>query len=80
MIIAINPRNHRQDLSERSLRFRKRGIIDTLRYDLRRLHLSIRGDPKDPSFENWTEETVSFICSDLKDISRYAYVSNYAYK
>jgi tRNA threonylcarbamoyl adenosine modification protein (Sua5/YciO/YrdC/YwlC family) len=26
------------------------------------------------------EKPLSFICSDLKDISRYAYVSNYAYK
>jgi tRNA threonylcarbamoyl adenosine modification protein (Sua5/YciO/YrdC/YwlC family) len=85
MILAINPENPQLRLIHRVEEILERGGIigyptDTvygLGCDLfhpeaiRKIHRLKKLDAKKP---------LSFICSDLKDISRYAYVSNYAYK
>jgi tRNA threonylcarbamoyl adenosine modification protein (Sua5/YciO/YrdC/YwlC family) len=85
MIIAINPKNPQARLIRKVVEvLEKGGIIgyptDTI-YGvgcdlfnpeaIRKIHRLKKLDEKKP---------LSFICSDLKDISRYAYVSNYAYK
>jgi tRNA threonylcarbamoyl adenosine modification protein (Sua5/YciO/YrdC/YwlC family) len=85
MIIAINPKNPQTRLIRKVVEvLEKGGIIgyptDTI-YGvgcdlfnpeaIRKIHRLKKLDEKKP---------LSFICSDLKDISRYAYVSNYAYK
>ena len=85
MIITVNPENPQLRLIRKVVEvLRKGGVIgyptDTvygLGCDLfspeaiRKIHRLKRTEKKKP---------LSFICSDLKDISRYAYVSNYAYK
>jgi tRNA threonylcarbamoyl adenosine modification protein (Sua5/YciO/YrdC/YwlC family) len=85
MIITINPRNPQSRLIRKVVEvLEKGGVIgyptDTI-YGvgcdlfnpeaIRKIHRLKKLDGKKP---------LSFICSDLKDISRYAYVSNYAYK
>jgi len=85
MIININPKNPQQRLIRKVVEFVERGGVigyptDTI-YGIgcdlfnpeaiRKVHRLKKLDGKKP---------LSFICSDLKDISRYAYVSNYAYK
>ena len=85
MIIAINPRNPQARLIRKVVEILEKGGIigyptDTI-YGvgcdlfnpeaIRKIHRLKKLDEKKP---------LSFICSDLKDISRYAYVSNYAYK
>ena len=85
MIITINPRNPQSRLIRKVIEvLEKGGIIgyptDTI-YGvgcdlfnpeaIRKIHRLKKLDGKKP---------LSFICSDLKDISHYAYVSNYAYK
>src|SRR3990170_626642 len=85
MIIAINPKNPQLRLIRKVVEvLQKGGIIgyptDTI-YGvgcdlfnpeaIRRIHRLKKLDGKKP---------LSFICFDLKDIRRYAYVSNYAYK
>jgi tRNA threonylcarbamoyl adenosine modification protein (Sua5/YciO/YrdC/YwlC family) len=85
MIIAINLKNPQLRLIRKVVEvLEKGGIIgyptDTI-YGLgcdlfnpeaiRKIHRLKKSDGRKP---------LSFICSDLKDISRYAYVSNYAYK
>jgi tRNA threonylcarbamoyl adenosine modification protein (Sua5/YciO/YrdC/YwlC family) len=85
MIIAINPRNPQRRLIRKVVEIiEKGGVIgyptDTI-YGvgcdlfnpeaIRKVHRLKKLDGKKP---------LSFICSDLKDISRYAFVSNYAYK
>jgi len=85
MILAINPKNPQVRLIRRVVEtLEKGGVIayptDTI-YGLgcdlfnpdsiRKIHRLKKMDGKKP---------LSFICADLKDISRYAYVSNYAYK
>jgi len=85
MIISINPKNPQLRLIRRVVEvLEKGGIIgyptDTI-YGvgcdlfhpeaIRRIHRLKKTEATKP---------LSFICSDLKDISRYAYVSNYAYK
>ncbi len=85
MIITINPKNPQARLVQKVVDvLEKGGIIgyptDTI-YGvgcdlfnpeaIRKIHRLKKMDGKKP---------LSFICSDLKDISRYAYVSNYAYK
>ncbi len=85
MIISINPKNPQPRLIRRVVEvLEKGGIIgyptDTI-YGvgcdlfhpeaIRRIHRLKKTEATKP---------LSFICSDLKDISRYAYVSNYAYK
>jgi len=84
MIITINPKNPQLRLIRRVM-----GVLEggsdriSHRYDLwvgcdlfkpeaiRKIHRLKKLEGKKP---------LSFICSDLKDISQYAYVSNYAYK
>jgi tRNA threonylcarbamoyl adenosine modification protein (Sua5/YciO/YrdC/YwlC family) len=85
MIITINPKNPQPRLIRRVAEVLKEGGVvgyptDTI-YGIgcdlfnpeaiRRIHRLKRLEGK---------KLLSFICSDLKDISRYAYVSNYAYK
>lgn len=85
MLIHINPRNPQPRLINQSVRvLREGGIIayptDTYygigcdimnKKAIERIYRLKHRDPKKP---------FSFICSDLKNISRYAKVSNYAYK
>jgi len=85
MIITINPKNPQLRLIRKVVEgLKKGGVIgyptDTI-YGvgcdlfnpeaIRKIHWIKKIDGKKP---------LSFICSDLNDISRYAYVSNYAYK
>ncbi len=85
MIITINPKNPQPRLIRRVVEVLKEGGVvgyptDTI-YGIgcdlfnpeaiRRIHRLKKLEGK---------KLLSFICSDLKDISRYAYVSNYAYK
>ncbi|HYA90576.1 MAG TPA: L-threonylcarbamoyladenylate synthase [Thermodesulfobacteriota bacterium] len=85
MIITINPKNPQPRLVRRVVEVLKEGGVvgyptDTI-YGIgcdlfnpeaiRRIHRLKKLEGK---------KLLSFICSDLKDISRYAYVSNYAYK
>jgi tRNA threonylcarbamoyl adenosine modification protein (Sua5/YciO/YrdC/YwlC family) len=85
MILAINSKNPQARLIRKVVEvLEKGGLIgyptDTI-YGvgcdlfnpeaIRKIHRLKKSDGKKP---------LSFICSDLKDISRYAYVSNYAYK
>jgi tRNA threonylcarbamoyl adenosine modification protein (Sua5/YciO/YrdC/YwlC family) len=85
MIITINPKNPQPRLIRKVVEVLKNGGVigyptDTI-YGvgcnlfnpeaIRKVHRLKKMDGKKP---------LSFICSDLKDISRYAYVSNYAYK
>ena len=85
MIITINPKNPQPRLIRRVVEVLNEGGVvgyptDTI-YGIgcdlfspeaiRRIHRLKKLEGK---------KLLSFICSDLKDISRYAYVSNYAYK
>jgi tRNA threonylcarbamoyl adenosine modification protein (Sua5/YciO/YrdC/YwlC family) len=85
MIITINPNNPQARLIRKVIEILEKGGVigyptDTI-YGvgcdlfnpeaIRKIHRLKKLDGKKP---------LSFICSDLKDISRYAYVSNYAYK
>lgn len=85
MILTINPKNPQARLVKRIVEVLRRGGIigyptDTI-YGvgcdlfnpeaIRKIHRLKKIEEKKP---------LSFICSDLKDISRYALVSNYAYK
>ena len=85
MIITINPKNPQPRLIRRVVEVLKEGGVvgyptDTI-YGIgcdlfnpeaiRRIHRLKKLEGK---------KLLSFICSDLKDISRYAYVSNYSYK
>ncbi|HUL29498.1 MAG TPA: L-threonylcarbamoyladenylate synthase [Thermodesulfobacteriota bacterium] len=85
MIIAINPKNPQSRLIRRVVEVLEGGGVigyptDTI-YGvgcdlfnpeaIRKIHRLKKLEGKKP---------LSFICSDLKDISQYAYVSNYAYK
>ncbi len=85
MILTINPKNPQPRLIRRVVEVLKEGGMigyptDTI-YGvgcdlfnpeaIRKIHRLKKLEGKKP---------LSFICSDLKDISRYAYVSNYAYK
>jgi tRNA threonylcarbamoyl adenosine modification protein (Sua5/YciO/YrdC/YwlC family) len=85
MIIAINPKNPQMRLIRKVVDVLKEGGVigyptDTI-YGvgcnlfnpeaIRKIHRLKRIEGNKP---------LSFICSDLKDISQYAYVSNYAYK
>jgi len=85
MIITINPKNPQSRLIRRVVEVVEGGGVigyptDTI-YGLgcdlfnpeaiRKIHRLKKLEGKKP---------LSFICSDLKDISHYAYVSNYAYK
>jgi tRNA threonylcarbamoyl adenosine modification protein (Sua5/YciO/YrdC/YwlC family) len=85
MIIAINPKNPQRRLIRKVVEVLKRGDVIGYPTDtvygigcdlfnpeaIRKVHRMKKLGGKKP---------LSFICSDLKDISRYAYVSNYAYK
>lgn len=85
MILAINPKNPQVRLIRRVIdTLQQGGIIgyptDTIygvgcdlfnQEAIRKVHRLKKMEAKKP---------LSFICADLKDISRYAYVSNYAYK
>lgn len=85
MILTINPKNPQTRLVRKVVEVLERGGVigyptDTI-YGIgcdlfnpeaiRKVHRLKKLDGKKP---------LSFICADLKDISRYAYVSNYAYK
>ena len=85
MIIVINPKNPQMRLIRKVVDVLKEGGVigyptDTI-YGvgcdlfnpeaIRKIHRLKKTNGKKP---------LSFICSDLKDISRYAYVTNYAYK
>lgn len=85
MIVTINPKNPQKRLVRKVVEVVKQGGVigyptDTL-YGvgcdlfnpeaIQNVHRLKGSKGKKP---------LSFICSDLKDISRYAYVSNYAYK
>ncbi len=85
MILAINPKNPQVRLIRKVMEIVQQGGIigyptDTI-YGvgcdlfnpeaIRKIHRLKKIEGKKP---------LSFICADLKDISRYAYVSNYAYK
>jgi len=85
MIITINPKNPQKRLIRKVVDVLKEGRVigyptDTI-YGvgcdlfnpeaIKKIHRLKKTDGNKP---------LSFICSDLKDISRYAYVSNYAYK
>jgi tRNA threonylcarbamoyl adenosine modification protein (Sua5/YciO/YrdC/YwlC family) len=85
MIITINPKNPQPRLIRKVVEVLEEGGVigyptDTI-YGvgcdlfkpeaIRKIHRLKKMEGKKP---------LSFICSDLKDISRYAYVSNYAYK
>ena len=85
MIIAINPKNPQPRLIRKVVEVLERGDVIGYPTDtvygigcdlfnpeaIRRIHRLKKLERK---------KLLSFICSDLKDISRYAYVSNYAYK
>ncbi len=85
MIIAINPINPQRRLIRRVVETLQGGGVigyptDTIygvgcdlfnQEAIRKIHRLKKLGAKKP---------LSFICSDLKDISHYAYVSNYAYK
>lgn len=85
MIIAINPKNPQRRLIRRVVEVLQGGGVigyptDTIygvgcdlfnQEAIRKIHRLKKLETKKP---------LSFICSDLKDISHYAYVSNYAYK
>ncbi|MEW6376523.1 MAG: L-threonylcarbamoyladenylate synthase [Thermodesulfobacteriota bacterium] len=85
MIVTINPKNPQPRLIRKVVEVLKNGGVigyptDTIYgvgcnlfnpEGIRKVHRLKKMDGKKP---------LSFICSDLKDISRYAYVSNYAYK
>ncbi len=85
MIITINPKNPQRRLIRRVMEVLEGGGVigyptDTIygvgcdlfnQEAIRKIHRLKKLEEKKP---------LSFICSDLKDISRYAYVSNYAYK
>ncbi len=85
MLIAINPKNPQKRLVQKVVEVLKGGGVIGYPTDtvygvgcdlfhpeaIRRIHQIKKIDAKKP---------LSFICSDLKDISRYAFVSNYAYK
>jgi len=85
MILAINPKNPQLRLIRKVIEvLEKGGVIgyptDTVygvgcdlfnQEAIRKIHRLKKMEGKKP---------LSFICSDLKDISRYAHVSNYAYK
>ena len=85
MIISINPNNPQLRLIRKVVDILKNGRIigyptDTIygvgcdlfnQEAIRKIHRLKKIEDKKP---------LSFICSDLKDISRYAVVSNYAYK
>lgn len=85
MIYTINPKNPQLRLIRKVVEvLEKGGVIgyptDTIygvgcdlfnQEAIRKIHRLKKMEGKKP---------LSFICSDLKDISRYAYVSNYAYK
>ena len=85
MIIIINPKNPQRRLIRRVVEVLEGGGVigyptdtiygvgcDLFNQDaIRKIHRLKKLGEKKP---------LSFICSDLKDISRYAYVSNYAYK
>lgn len=85
MLIPINPKNPQKRLIQKVVDVLKGGGVigyptDTI-YGvgcdlfhpeaIRKIHQIKKIEGKKP---------LSFICSDLKDISRYAFVSNYAYK
>jgi tRNA threonylcarbamoyl adenosine modification protein (Sua5/YciO/YrdC/YwlC family) len=85
MILAINPKNPQSRLIRKVVEVLEKGGVIGYPTDtvygvgcdlfnpeaIRKIHRLKKSDGKKP---------LSFICSDLKDISRYAYVSNYAYK
>jgi tRNA threonylcarbamoyl adenosine modification protein (Sua5/YciO/YrdC/YwlC family) len=85
MILTINPKNPQLRLIRRVVEILKEGGVIGYPTDtvygvgcdlfnpeaIRKVHRLKKLEGKKP---------LSFICSDLKDISRYAYVSNYAYK
>jgi tRNA threonylcarbamoyl adenosine modification protein (Sua5/YciO/YrdC/YwlC family) len=85
MIITINPKNPQVRLIRKVVDVLLQGGVIVCPTDtiygvgcdlfnpeaIQRIHRLKKMDGKKP---------LSFICSDLKDISRYAYVSNYAYK
>ncbi len=85
MILAINPKNPQVRLIRKVMETVQQGGIigyptDTIygvgcdlfnQEAIRKIHRLKKIEGKKP---------LSFICADLKDISRYAYVSNYAYK
>ncbi|MBM4276311.1 MAG: threonylcarbamoyl-AMP synthase [Deltaproteobacteria bacterium] len=85
MILAINPKNPQLRLVRKVIEALEQGGIigyptDTVyglgcdlfnQEAIRKIHRLKKMEAKKP---------LSFICSDLKDISRYAHVSNYAYK
>ncbi len=85
MIITINPKNPQRRLVRRVVEVLEGGGVigyptDTIygvgcdlfnQEAIRKIHRLKKLEEKKP---------LSFICSHLKDISRYAYVSNYAYK
>ncbi len=85
MILAINPKNPQVRLIRKVVEVLQQGGVigyptDTIyglgcdlfhQEAIRKIHRLKKMEGKKP---------LSFICADLKDISRYAYVSNYAYK
>jgi len=85
MILAINPKNPQLRLIRKVIEVLEQGgaigyPTDTVygvgcdlfnQEAIRKIHRLKKMEGKKP---------LSFICSDLKDISRYAHVSNYAYK
>jgi tRNA threonylcarbamoyl adenosine modification protein (Sua5/YciO/YrdC/YwlC family) len=85
MIISINPQNPQLRLIKRVIEVMKKGGVigyptDTIygigcdlfnKEAIERIYRLKK--------HNWNKP-LSFICSNLKDISRYAHVSNYAYK
>ncbi len=85
MILAINPKNPQLRLIRKVVEVLQQGGVigyptDTIyglgcdlfhQEAIRKIHRLKKVEGKKP---------LSFICADLKDISRYAYVSNYAYK
>jgi tRNA threonylcarbamoyl adenosine modification protein (Sua5/YciO/YrdC/YwlC family) len=85
MIISINPQNPQLRLVRRVVEVLKQGGVigyptDTIygigcdlfnKEAIERIYRLKKHNRNKP---------LSFICSDLKDISRYAHVSNYAYK
>jgi len=85
MIMAINPKNPQRRLIRRVVELLQGGGVigyptDTIygvgcdlfnQEAIRKIHRLKKLAAKKP---------LSFICSDLKDISQYAYVSNYSYK
>ena len=85
MIVTINPKNPQVRLVRKIVEVLQGGGVigyptdtiygvgcDLVNPDaIRKIHRLKKSDGKKP---------LSFICSDLKDISQYAYVSNFAYK